>query len=902
MVGPGGNVMTAPVVTASGYAWQAGVIESGAGVVATSGDGRFTAVQLANGTFVIQDACTGSNLYTRAAPAGSVLRLQSDGNLVSYTGPGSSSSTWAFGVVGTVPPPPYALFLQLDGNLVVYSTSNWGPVAATGTSRPSPASGLCGAGDFADASALSSPGLTYANPWAIGFGSSMKMTYTLTGAVADYGYLMSPSYGSGVVGYQIASATGFGGYLAVYCGVAGLGAANFSVTQPDGVNYPDLYQFRYWTPAACPSSKPAMVVSAGAYPQLAGQMRSYYNVTGGFSSAAAIGTSSPVQPQTVAVSFSSTALGGNVTIGGTLIDSLSYIGAGLYGLQNGAGCAAANNAGRYGSLLVRCGASSVRVLENPTCVYTLTIADTVFCPPPPPPSPPAPPSPPPPPWLGPTCAYGEDHKFSPNAGGTIAAGRLLASALVADQPGNGVSPWVMSAGSGVTYDGTSLSFDGSTGAWVSFGNGIAFGRTPFTLSVWAKYRSFADSWSRLIEFQSAPESSNGVAIGHVDTTSTFTVQVGNGGVAQAQMPAIALNTWFHIAVAVTPPSTVLIFLNGVQFSLSGGAANISSLTWAYVAGFGKSAWPANGYLTGNLGEFRFFPRALVLAEAQALYNGTACPPPPPSPPPPSPPPPSPPPPNPPPPSPPPPSPPLPSPPSPPPPSPPPLPPPPPPPPPPSPDAAASMGDAISAGGNSSAAAAAITANLTSLSAEDASAAQGQLLTQLASMNVSGNSEGAASLVLAVVTAAPGVVLSIASQTAALSILQAVASGPIDVSGGAAQSITGALSAVADSASVSNPEALKAVSGVIDNLAASQASALLASLDLTPGAPPPAPAVTTSASIQTLVQVDPPGSDRLTTQPLTAPGSPSAFEPMPAGLLAGATTPVVTQFYSLAFDQ
>jgi hypothetical protein len=204
-------------------------------------------------------------------------------------------------------------------------------------------------------------------------------------------------------------------------------------------------------------------------------------------------------------------------------------------------------------------------------------------------------------------------------------------------------------------------------------------------------------------------------------------------------------------------------------------------------------------------------------------------------------------------------------------------------------------------GDSTAAVDAISAGLASMSPAAASAAQGELLTQLSTMNLTGNGEGAASLVLAVVTAAPGVILSVESQDAALTILQAVASGPINVTGGAAQSITGALSAVASSASVSNPEALKAVSGVIDNLAASQASALLASMDLTPGAPPPEPAMTTSATIQTLVQVDPPGSNRLSTQPLTAPGSPSSFEPMPAGLLDGVTTPIVTQFYSLAFD-
>jgi hypothetical protein len=212
-----------------------------------------------------------------------------------------------------------------------------------------------------------------------------------------------------------------------------------------------------------------------------------------------------------------------------------------------------------------------------------------------------------------------------------------------------------------------------------------------------------------------------------------------------------------------------------------------------------------------------------------------------------------------------------------------------------------MTDLLSASSNASAMGAALTSQLASMSPDEASQAQAALLTQLSSMNTTGNGEAAASLVLAVVSAAPGVVLSLESQNAALNVLLSVASGPINVTGGAAQSITGALSAVASSASLTNPAALAAVAGVLDNLASSQASSLVAAMSaLPPGAPPPAAATTSSPTIQTLVQIDPPGGSRLTTQPLTAPGSPSAFSPMPADLLP-TDTAVVTSFFSLAFD-
>jgi hypothetical protein len=207
----------------------------------------------------------------------------------------------------------------------------------------------------------------------------------------------------------------------------------------------------------------------------------------------------------------------------------------------------------------------------------------------------------------------------------------------------------------------------------------------------------------------------------------------------------------------------------------------------------------------------------------------------------------------------------------------------------------------------SAAVDAVTSSFDNLSAEAASEKQSEMLNSLlmGTENANFTLEGAsaaASLVLAVVSAAPGVVLSVESQTAALDILGAVSSSKIDATSGVGQTIASALDSVASSAvSGGNPAALAAVQGVINNLAAGQAASLLENMDMTPGAPPPKPATTNTPSIQTMVQVDPPGSDRLTTQPLTAPGSASAFEPMPAGLFDGVTTPIVTQFFSLKFD-
>ena len=217
---------------------------------------------------------------------------------------------------------------------------------------------------------------------------------------------------------------------------------------------------------------------------------------------------------------------------------------------------------------------------------------------------------------------------------------------------------------------------------------------------------------------------------------------------------------------------------------------------------------------------------------------------------------------------------------------------------------------VSAVSNVSAATAAVAATFAQLSVADAVVQQETYLTSLASGTVNltaDTAHTAVSFVLSIVNAA-NVTLSDASQSAALDMMSRAAASPINASSSMAQDVVSVLAVVANSVTLSSngtaqsQNALQAVTNVVETLTISQASALNVALAALPaGAPPPAPAVTSTPLIQTLVQIDPPGSNRLTTQPLTAPGSPSSFQPMPADLLANAAGAVVTQFFSLAFD-
>ena len=153
----------------------------------------------------------------------------------------------------------------------------------------------------------------------------------------------------------------------------------------------------------------------------------------------------------------------------------------------------------------------------------------------------------------------------------------------------------------------------------------------------------------------------------------------------------------------------------------------------------------------------------------------------------------------------------------------------------------------------------------------------------------------ANVVLALVTATPNVSLAPNSQAQALNVLAAVAnvSSPSNV-------VVLALSNISKMALASNPAALAKISNVMDTLTTSAGSALLTSFTNT--STPPAPTVFSSPNINATVSVALPSA--LGKAPISAPGSASSFDALPAGLLAssaGANTAVLTEFRAVSFD-
>jgi hypothetical protein len=139
----------------------------------------------------------------------------------------------------------------------------------------------------------------------------------------------------------------------------------------------------------------------------------------------------------------------------------------------------------------------------------------------------------------------------------------------------------------------------------------------------------------------------------------------------------------------------------------------------------------------------------------------------------------------------------------------------------------------------------------------------------------------------------------AALDALLSLSSAGAERGVAVNNATAFAVAASLSSIVGAAvapgSTLDAGVLQQVLGVVDNLAASQL------VGLAPGAPP---VEISSPAIQMRVQIDVPGPEsRLFSQSITAPGSASAFAPLPSTLFDGLAGDgaVRTQFLSLTFD-
>ena len=212
--------------------------------------------------------------------------------------------------------------------------------------------------------------------------------------------------------------------------------------------------------------------------------------------------------------------------------------------------------------------------------------------------------------------------MQPNANGAYATGTPVSPSAPLVDTGAAIPPYSIVAVGGVTYNGTALAFDGTTG-YVGFGP-VSIGGTDFTFSVWALFKSFA-GYIRVFDFQAVANSLSGLLLCNgINSGSVYFCAYGNcytvSGAIWSQ------STFTHVAMSCTQSNGCTPYVNGVQrtFTSAWVATTFTATTYAYVSGLARSSNNNDPLFTGSISDFRFFPRALNQNEVAALYSGTAC--------------------------------------------------------------------------------------------------------------------------------------------------------------------------------------------------------------------------------------------------------------------------------------
>ena len=173
-------------------------------------------------------------------------------------------------------------------------------------------------------------------------------------------------------------------------------------------------------------------------------------------------------------------------------------------------------------------------------------------------------------------------------------------------------------GSGYDGSGSALEMNGTAGA-----ADIAGLQTGGAMSVstWARFDSFDQSWSRVFDFGNG-QVDNNILLGHKADTSTlgFHIYDGAGGSQDAALEIenfFTAGEWVHVTATIGSDGTMSVYKNG---ELAGQAPGVVPQEMVRNHNYiGKSHWD-DGYLDGAVDEFAVYDKALTASEVRAVYE------------------------------------------------------------------------------------------------------------------------------------------------------------------------------------------------------------------------------------------------------------------------------------------
>jgi Concanavalin A-like lectin/glucanases superfamily len=214
-------------------------------------------------------------------------------------------------------------------------------------------------------------------------------------------------------------------------------------------------------------------------------------------------------------------------------------------------------------------------------------------------------------------------------GGSIVAGLVAyypfdetSGTTSVDASGNGHTATMLGATFSSGLLGNAATMNG-TNQYVSLPTGIVSGLTSFSIATWVRLTT-SPPYTFPFDFGTGttaymfltPNSSAGTLRFGITTSGNANEQVVNA-------PALPTGNWQHVCITLTfgaSNSTSVLYVNGGQvgqnaaMTLTPNSLGNTTQNW-----IGRSEFPADPYLNGQIDNFRIYSRALSALEVQQLF-------------------------------------------------------------------------------------------------------------------------------------------------------------------------------------------------------------------------------------------------------------------------------------------
>jgi glycosyl hydrolase family 43/concanavalin A-like lectin/glucanase superfamily protein len=173
-------------------------------------------------------------------------------------------------------------------------------------------------------------------------------------------------------------------------------------------------------------------------------------------------------------------------------------------------------------------------------------------------------------------------------------------------------------GSGLAWSGTGFVLDG-VDDFATVPTAAVQGLADFTVSAWVRLDTVT-TWSRVFDFGRGTAANMFLTPRSSAGTARFAITSGGGGAEQRinAGSAFPAGVRTHVAVSVYG-STGILYVNGVEAgrstSLTLRPSDLGTLTQTWI---GRSQYPADPYLDGQVDDFRIHRRALTPTEIRTL--------------------------------------------------------------------------------------------------------------------------------------------------------------------------------------------------------------------------------------------------------------------------------------------